>query len=119
MTSPERLVDQWSALVTRVLAEAPADDVRAAGSALLDRYAEPHRRYHSTAHLAEVLDRIDELRGSAAFPDLVRLAAWFHDAIYDPTRAAVDPSIIPGGAAPARRPGTEPSLPNPNFWTPG
>ena len=37
----------------------------------------------------------------------------------DPTRAAVDPSIIPGGAPRTRRPGSEPTPPNPNFWTPG
>ena len=37
----------------------------------------------------------------------------------DPTRAAVDPSIIPGGAPRARRPGSESTPPNPNFWTPG
>ena len=37
----------------------------------------------------------------------------------DPTRAAVDPSIIPGGASPQRRPGNEPAPPNTAFWTPG
>ncbi|MCI0688635.1 MAG: metal-dependent phosphohydrolase [Sporichthyaceae bacterium] len=87
MTRPEQLLDQWSALATRVLAESPAADIRAAGAALLDRYAEPHRRYHNTAHLAEVLGRIDELCGFASFPDLVRLAAWFHDAVYEPAGA--------------------------------
>lgn len=46
------------------------------------RYAEPHRRYHDTRHLDEVLARVDELGGD----DLVRAAAWFHDAIYDPLR---------------------------------
>ncbi len=40
------------------------------------------------------------------------------DNFQEPTRAAVDPSIIPGGATPARRPGAEPAPPNPNFWTP-
>lgn len=39
------------------------------------------------------------------------------DNFQDPTRAAVDPSIIPGGAG-ERRPGAEPSPPNSNFWTP-
>lgn len=36
----------------------------------------------------------------------------------DPTRAAVDPSIIPGGAPGDRRPGSETSIPNRAFWTP-
>jgi predicted metal-dependent HD superfamily phosphohydrolase len=70
-----------------VLADAPSGLIVRRGRELLARYAEPHRRYHNTAHLAEVLDRVDELRGYASFADLVRLAAWFHDAIYDPTRA--------------------------------
>ncbi len=37
----------------------------------------------------------------------------------DPTRAAVDPSIIPSSSPRARRPGGESTPPNPNFWTPG
>ncbi|MFI5632869.1 hypothetical protein ACIA8E_26510 [Streptomyces sp. NPDC051664] len=54
---------------------------------LLIRWAEPQRRYHTTAHLTAVLDRIDTLAGHAADPDAVRLAAWFHDAVYRPDRS--------------------------------
>ncbi|MFJ8075554.1 hypothetical protein ACIQ7Q_16830 [Streptomyces sp. NPDC096176] len=54
---------------------------------LLARWAEPQRRYHTTAHLVAVLDRIDELEQYADDPDLVRLAAWFHDAVYLPDRS--------------------------------
>lgn len=52
------------------------------GRSLVRRYAEPHRRYHDRAHLLQVLLSIDAL---AADQDLylVRLAAWFHDAVYD------------------------------------
>lgn len=52
------------------------------GRTLTRRYAEPHRRYHDRAHLLQVLLSVDAL---AADEDLylVRLAAWFHDAIYD------------------------------------
>ncbi len=56
------------------------------GAELLRRYREPHRRYHTDRHLAEVLDRVDELAGDADDADAVRLAAWFHDAVYDPAR---------------------------------
>ena len=49
---------------------------------LLRRYAEPHRRYHTTQHLADVLARIDELASGREDLFLVRLAAWFHDAVY-------------------------------------
>jgi predicted metal-dependent HD superfamily phosphohydrolase len=56
------------------------------GRDLLRRYAEPHRRYHTTEHLAAVLDGVDELAAEADDADAVRLAAWFHDAVYDPAR---------------------------------
>ncbi|GAA2907286.1 hypothetical protein GCM10010517_73630 [Streptosporangium fragile] len=57
------------------------------GRELIARYAEPHRRYHTTAHLRAVLSHVDALAGHADNPDLVRLAAWFHDAVYDPQRS--------------------------------
>ncbi|MEV6698893.1 hypothetical protein AB0M68_17145 [Streptomyces sp. NPDC051453] len=60
--------------------EAYADD-------LLARWAEPQRRYHTTTHLKAVLDRIDVLEDHADDPALVRLAAWFHDAVYLPERS--------------------------------
>ncbi|MFJ4369825.1 HD domain-containing protein [Streptomyces chartreusis] len=55
--------------------------------ALLTRWQEPQRRYHTLAHLTAVLDRVDELAGYADDPDVVRLAAWFHDAVYLPDRS--------------------------------
>ncbi|MEU1281712.1 hypothetical protein [Streptomyces sp. NPDC005805] len=54
---------------------------------LLRRWAEPQRRYHTTDHLVAVLDRIDELAAHAHDPAVVRLAAWFHDAVYLPDRS--------------------------------
>ena len=52
------------------------------GAALLARWSEPHRRYHDVAHLRGVLDAVDDLAGFAEDPDAVRLAAWYHDAVY-------------------------------------
>ena len=53
------------------------------GRDLLARWSEPHRRYHTQAHLALMLDVIDEHAGLADDADAVRLAAWFHDAVYE------------------------------------
>ena len=50
---------------------------------LLMRWSEPHRAYHDTRHLAEVLARVDLLAHHAERPDLVRCAAWWHDAVHD------------------------------------
>ncbi|GAA4240724.1 hypothetical protein GCM10022254_66560 [Actinomadura meridiana] len=73
------LVDRWVALA--------GPHTRHIGAELDKRYGEPHRRYHTRQHLAAVLDLVDELAGQAEAPDTVRLAAWFHDAVYDPERA--------------------------------
>ncbi|MFY4719180.1 hypothetical protein [Streptomyces sp. LaBMicrA B280] len=54
---------------------------------LLARWQEPQRRYHTLTHLTAVLDRIDVLETHAADPEVVRLAAWFHDAVYLPERS--------------------------------
>ncbi|WP_165987924.1 metal-dependent phosphohydrolase [Streptomyces sp. YIM 98790] len=69
---------------TALLGEAPGAAALAAG--LLRRWAEPQRHYHTTGHLRAVLGHLDEagLRGHAADPAAVALAAWFHDAVYDP-----------------------------------
>ena len=76
------LAPAWLDLARRVQAR---DDVAGAGAALLGRWAEPHRAYHDLAHLSEVLERVDLLAPEADRPDAVLLAAWFHDAVYDPT----------------------------------
>jgi predicted metal-dependent HD superfamily phosphohydrolase len=62
---------RWGA--TPAAAAAVADD-------LLARYAQPHRRYHTLEHIGEVLDVLARLGAE----DAVTLAAWFHDAVYDP-----------------------------------
>ncbi|MBU9943115.1 MAG: hypothetical protein KTQ12_00550 [Dermatophilaceae bacterium] len=57
------------------------------GDELLARWSEPARHYHTTRHLAEVLDALRDLNAQHPLTDTDRLvtelAAWFHDAIYD------------------------------------
>lgn len=56
--------------------------------ALEAAYAEPHRRYHSRAHIETCLTLLDEQDGlSEADRRLLRYAIWWHDAVYDPTRS--------------------------------
>ncbi|KAB2375689.1 HD domain-containing protein [Actinomadura montaniterrae] len=73
------LVERWTALA--------GPQTRHIGTELDKRYGEPHRRYHTREHLTAVLDLVDELAGDAEDAGAVRLAAWFHDAVYDPERA--------------------------------
>lgn len=72
------LLDRWIALA--------GAETQSLGEELMARYGEPHRRYHTREHLAAVLDLVDEWADAASDPDAVRLAAWFHDAVYDPER---------------------------------
>jgi predicted metal-dependent HD superfamily phosphohydrolase len=51
------------------------------GEGLITRYSEPHRHYHTTGHLLQVLTMIDQLAGDHDL-FLVQLAAWYHDAVY-------------------------------------
>ncbi|MEV0807007.1 metal-dependent phosphohydrolase [Micromonospora sp. NPDC050200] len=82
------LIDRWrSAARAAGAPDGPA--LTGAGAELLARWREPLRRYHTVRHLTAVLDVVDAYAELADRPDLVRLAAWCHDAVYDP-RAAGD-----------------------------
>lgn len=70
------LATAWLPLV----GDSPA--ARAVGAELVARWTEPHRRYHTLAHLRAVLAAVEPLADAAADPVAVRLAAWFHDAVY-------------------------------------
>jgi len=63
-----------------------ADPGAAVRDALLQRWAEPHRRYHTLQHLGECLALLGEHRAQAVHAGEVALALWFHDAIYDTHR---------------------------------
>ncbi|GAA3562752.1 hypothetical protein GCM10022419_049260 [Nonomuraea rosea] len=75
------MIDDWTALA----GDSPA--AGAIGAELIARWSEPHRRYHTLSHLTAVLAAVGDL---TAGPDdagcdvvAVRLALWFHDAVYD------------------------------------
>ena len=98
------LLDQWRAVV------GPSDEARAAGDALLTRWSEPHRHYHDVAHLEAVLAAISDLADDADDVDAVRLAAWFHDAVYEgragddeEASARLAEEILPALGVPAER----------------
>src|SRR5262245_45747395 len=67
-------------------AAAPAALAARIGEDLLARWSEPHRYYHTANHLRVVLAVVHEHSSRAEDPMAVRLAAWYHDAIYDPHR---------------------------------
>ena len=82
------LITWWSMDVHAVAPHAPNDAVTRSGADLLVRWSEPARRYHTTRHLVEVFWALEELEKAGEIDDrqcsVARLAAWFHDAIYNP-----------------------------------
>lgn len=74
----DRLRAGWAALLPHAV------DL---GEELLDRWSQPHRRYHTPQHLAELQQAMDglvaDLRHGADPGRTLRLAAWFHDAVYE------------------------------------
>ncbi|WP_346537932.1 metal-dependent phosphohydrolase [Micromonospora sp. DPT] len=80
------LIDRWRTAARNAGAPDGPALIRA-GEELLARWREPHRRYHTVRHLTAVLDVVDAYAELADRPELVRLAAWCHDAVYDPRAA--------------------------------
>jgi predicted metal-dependent HD superfamily phosphohydrolase len=78
----------WWALDIRELAPyAQTDTVVAVGADLQRRLGQPHRHYHTATHLVEMFWALEELEQAgeinAREGTLARVAAWFHDAVYD------------------------------------
>ena len=91
-------------------AAAPPELAARVGADLLRRWGEPHRHYHTANHLTVVLAVVGEQAGHVADPDAVRLAAWYHDAVYDPHRvdneeasAVLAEATLPGLGVPPDR----------------
>jgi predicted metal-dependent HD superfamily phosphohydrolase len=83
------LITWWTMDVRRIAAHAPGNEVvEHVGADLLARWTEPSRRYHTTTHLVEMFGALEEMEDAQEIDDrqcsLARLAAWFHDAVYDP-----------------------------------
>ncbi|WP_314223719.1 HD domain-containing protein [Streptomyces zaehneri] len=87
MADLDALRTRFSHTLDRTRGPAGGPDPEPYADDLLARWQEPQRRYHTLTHLTEVLDRVDVLAEHAADPDVVRLAAWFHDAVYLPDRS--------------------------------
>jgi predicted metal-dependent HD superfamily phosphohydrolase len=83
------LITWWTMDVRGIAPHAPGDEVvKRVGADLLARWSEPARQYHTTTHLVEMFAALEEMEDSHEIDDrqcsVARLAAWFHDVIYDP-----------------------------------
>lgn len=73
---------RWRSLMAR-LGLAEHRDIY---DALCAAYAEPHRAYHTAAHIAACLAHLDDSADLARAAEEIEIALWFHDAVYK-TRA--------------------------------
>lgn len=84
-----RLLRAWEAAFAPRLEKAPAtlqtqltEQVAELGKRLLQAWEQPHRAYHHSGHLSQILADLDRLY-SGRTPLVSTLAAWFHDAVYE------------------------------------
>lgn len=91
-----RLLRAWEAAFAPRLehVEAPAASqaqltahVAELGESLLQAWEQPHRAYHHSGHLSQMLTDLDRLYAhrsqAGSTPLALILAAWFHDAVYE------------------------------------
>lgn len=51
---------------------------------LVQEYGTIGRYYHTLTHVQQVLQTISHLQAHTPHPEIVQLAGWFHDVVYDP-----------------------------------
>lgn len=85
------LITWWTEDVAALSPRADAAEVAASGADLLERWSEPHRRYHSSRHLVEMFRALEDIGDAGGISNreatVGRVAAWLHDAAYDPSAA--------------------------------
>ncbi len=84
------LITWWTLDVRAIAPHAPDEEVvDRAGTDLLARWSDPARHYHTTTHLVEMFGALEEVEDAREIDDrqctIARLAAWFHDAVYNPS----------------------------------
>lgn len=53
---------------------------------LVNRHASFRRKYHNLNHIYALLEYIQQYENQLTDPNLIRLAVWYHDAIYRPLK---------------------------------
>ncbi|HLT84022.1 MAG TPA: hypothetical protein VKZ83_07295 [Phototrophicaceae bacterium] len=80
--APQWLVSAFVRSAVAVGACADREEIKRTASALVERWQEPDRKFHNLRHLIDVLARVEELAEETHVPDVVRLAAWYHGAVF-------------------------------------
>ena len=81
----DRPDERWDAALDAV--GAVSGDRHAAFAELVERHREPGRHHHVLAHTSAVVDGVLSLHSAGDDWAPTVLAAWYHDAVHDPTAA--------------------------------
>lgn len=87
-TAPEWLLPAYARAAQGAGATASETAIDSAGRRLLDRWMAPERKYHNVRHLVDLLQHVDQLQQETHHPHRVRLAAWYHGAVFDAAESA-------------------------------
>lgn len=81
--APTWILAAWRRSLQDVGATADGSALEAAGERMIERWSAPERIHHNLRRLIGVLARVDELAPETHHPDVVRLAAWYHGAVFN------------------------------------
>jgi predicted metal-dependent HD superfamily phosphohydrolase len=86
---PQRAADLREDLASS-LASAAGDEQKTAEIAglIVAQYSAGHRVYHNLSHVDALLENAENFKDQFADEEGVRLAVWFHDAVYEPRSAS-------------------------------
>lgn len=79
----DELLDRWLALCARINVKGNHQYHYNLFKRLVYYYNQPGRYYHTLEHIRYCLAKLDEVRELVPNQDIVELAIWFHDAIFE------------------------------------
>lgn len=81
--APAWILAAWRRSLRDLGATADRDTVDSYGERMIERWSAPERIHHNLKRLIAVLARVDELAPETHDPNMVRLAAWYHGAVFN------------------------------------
>ncbi|MEE6295529.1 HD domain-containing protein [Georgenia wangjunii] len=85
--APQWLLSAFVRSARAVGATVDREELEDCARRLISRWQEPERTFHNLRHVIDVLARVDELAEETHHPDVVRLAAWYHGAVFNSAAA--------------------------------
>ncbi|MCV0012066.1 hypothetical protein FYZ41_07825 [Mobiluncus mulieris] len=88
-TVPQWLISGFARSSSNLGATASRGDLEALATQLAQVWSAPERCYHNLTHLKDTLENVEFLAEQARDIEALRLAAWFHGAIFDVSPDAI------------------------------